>query len=328
MGKLTKNSPLEVTKDDNFHSQLSTIFHDTNEQTLERMTQILSILSKNDALSLFALAKDGIKSELDTPRKLHLTKKQYYSRLKQLVDLGLVNKNQNEYVLTVLGSMIFQKYISNLIKDVENSKQIEIVETLKSNPRFSNQDISNFLSKVGYQKPVEELSNFASESNTQMITKFDEMVSKVLQVIEFAQDEILMATRFSSELIINSILKKSNAGVKVRVLADTNLVEEYFEAEDKIGYKDSNSKEREQVVSDPYYPSKIQRNYIQIPYCVLIVDGKKVGMEMIDLNNPTKFSGAIFVEDVNLSSKMKELFENLWVKSSPKMPQAKKVSHR
>jgi predicted transcriptional regulator len=325
---LNKNSPLEVTENDSFHPQFLKTFPETNEQTIERMTQILSILSKNDALSLFVLAKNGIKSELDTPRKLSLTKKQYYSRLKQLVDLGLINKEQNEYVFTVLGSMIFQKYISNLIKDIENSKQIEIVETLKSNPRFSNQDISNFLSKVGYKEPVEEILDFASESNGQMITKFDEMVSKVLQVIEFAQYEILMATRFSSELIINSILKKSNAGIKVRVLADTNLVEEYFEAENKIGYKDSNTKEREKVVSDPYYPSKIQRNYIQIPYCILIVDDKKVGIEMVDVNNPTKFNGAIFVEDVNLSSKMKESFENLWVNSSPNMPQAKKVSQR
>lgn len=324
MGKLNKNSPIEGTSNMIQPLQISNVFPDTDEQTVERMTQILSILSKNDALSLFILAKDGIKSELDTPRKIHLTKKQYYSRLKQLVDLGLISKDQNEYVLTVLGSIIFQKYISNLIKDIENSKQIEIVETLKSNPRFSNQDISNFLSKVGYQEPVEGISKFAN-SNAQMISKFDEMVSKVLQIIEFAQDEILLATRFSSELIINSILKKSNAGIKVRVLADTNLVEEYFEAEDKVGYKDSNSKEREKVVSDPYYPSKIKRNYVQIPYCILVVDGKSVGIEMIDVNTPAKFNGAIFVEDVNLSNNMKEMFEDLWVKSSPNLPQTKKV---
>ncbi|MFQ5439874.1 MAG: hypothetical protein ACE5DL_00265 [Nitrosopumilaceae archaeon] len=323
---MNKNSPLEVTGKNFNLLQLGHILPETDEETIDRMIQILSILSKNDALSLFILAKEGIKSELDTPSKIGLTKKQYYSRLKQLVDLGLVNKNQNEYVLTVLGSMIFQKYISNLLKDIENSKQIEIVETLKNNPRFSNQDISNFLSKVGYQEPIDDISSLSSKSHAYMVTRFDEMVSKVLQITEFAQTEILLATRFSSELIINSILKKSNSGVKVKVLADINLVEEYFEAENKIGYKDANNKEREKVVSDPYYPSKIERNYVQIPFCILVVDGKNVGVEMIDVNNSSKFNGAIFVDDVNLSSKMKDLFENLWEKSIPNIPQTKTIS--
>lgn len=323
---MNKNSPLEVTGKNFNLLQLGHILPETDEETIDRMIQILSILSKNDALSLFILAKEGIKSELDTPSKIGLTKKQYYSRLKQLVDLGLVNKNQNEYVLTVLGSMIFQKYISNLLKDIENSKQIEIVETLKNNPRFSNQDISNFLSKVGYQEPIDDISSLSSKSHAYMVTRFDEMVSKVLQITEFAQTEILLATRFSSELIINSILKKSNSGVKVKVLADINLVEEYFEAENKIGYKDANNKEREKVVSDPYYPSKIERNYVQIPFCILVVDGKNVGIEMIDVNNSSKFNGAIFVDDVNLSSKMKDLFENLWEKSIPNIPQTKTIS--
>lgn len=323
---MNKNSLLKTTRKNISLSQLEHMLPETNEETLNRMMQILSVISKNDALSLLILAKEGIKSELDTPSKIGMTKKQYYSRLKQLVDLGLVVKNQNEYVLTVLGSMIFQKYISNLLKDIEDSKYIEIVEILKNNPRFSNHDISNFLSKVGYPGSIDEISNLSLKSHSSMIMRFDEMVSKVLQMTEFAQKEILLATRFSSELIINSILKKFSSGVKVKVLADINLVEEYFEAENKIGYKDSNNQEREKVVSDPYYPSKIERNYVQVPFCILVVDGKNVGIEMVDVNNPEKFNGALFVDDVYLSDKMKKLFENLWVKSSPNIPQTKTIS--
>ena len=321
-----EKSPLEETGKNFNLSHLADMLPETSVQTLDRMTQILSILSKNDALSIFILAKEGMKSELDTPTKIGLTKKQYYSRLKQLVDLGLVNKTQSEYVLTSFGSIIYQNYISNLLKDIENSKQIEIIETLRNNPRFDSQDISDFLSKVGYQETFDNSSNFPSKSQTVMITRFDEMVSKVLQMVEFAETEILLATRFSSELIINSILKKSNLGIKVKVLADVNLVEEYFEAENKIEYQDVNNKEREKVVSDPYYPSKIERNYVEVPFCILVVDGKHVGIEMVDVNDIKKFNAVIFVDDVNLSNNMKGLFDTLWIKSNPKLPQTKSIN--
>ena len=77
-----------------------------NSKILTQLTNVLSVLSKNDALTIFLMANEGIKSELDTPTKIGLTKKQYYTRLKQLVDLGLITKNNESYIQTAFGRVV------------------------------------------------------------------------------------------------------------------------------------------------------------------------------------------------------------------------------
>jgi len=173
-----------------------------------------------------------------------------------------------------------------------------------------------FMSKV---EPQVSSDLEASKKSFTVTSSYEDMVRKILEMVEFAQNEILLVTRFQNELIINSILKKASSGVNVKVLADTNLVENYFEKEMPVK-SDKNKKERENVVSNPYYPSKIDRRYVQVPFCVIIVDNKYVGLEIIDLSESKKFKMAIFGEDSNLLSSMIPLFDGLWQKSNVNPP--------
>lgn len=287
-----------------------------NSKILSQLTEVLSVLSKNDALTIFLMANEGIKSELDTPTKIGLTKKQYYTRLKQLVDLGLITKNNESYMQTAFGKVVYQKHIIGLTNNIRNSKYLQMVDVLKADPKFNDKDIMEFMSKV---EPQVSSDLETSRKSFTVVSSYEDMVRKILEMVEFAQNEILLVTRFQNELIINSILKKASSGVNVKVLADTNLVENYFEKEMHVK-SDKNKKERENVVSNPYYPSRIDRRYVQVPFCVMIVDNKHVGLEIIDLSESKKFKMAIFGEDSNLSSSMIPLFDSLWQKSSANHP--------
>lgn len=287
-----------------------------NSKILSQLTEVLSVLSKNDALTIFLMANEGIKSELDTPTKIGLTKKQYYTRLKQLVDLGLITKNNESYIQTAFGKVVYQKHIIGLTNNIKNSKYLQMVDVLKADPKFNDKDIMEFMSKV---EPQVSSDLETSRKSFTVTSSYEDMVRKILEMVEFAQNEILLVTRFQNELIINSILKKASSGVNVKVLADTNLVENYFEKEMPVK-SDKNKKERENVVSNPYYPSRIDRRYVQVPFCVIIVDNKHVGLEIIDLSESKKFKMAIFGEDSNLSSSMIPLFDGLWQKSNVNHP--------
>ncbi len=287
-----------------------------NSKILSQLTEVLSVLSKNDALTIFLMANEGIKSELDTPTKIGLTKKQYYTRLKQLVDLGLITKNNESYIQTAFGRVVYQKHIIGLTNNIKNSKYLQMVDVLKADPKFNDKDIMEFMSKV---EPQVSSDLESSRKSFTVVSSYEDMVRKILEMVEFAQNEILLVTRFQNELIINSILKKASSGINVRVLADTNLVENYFEKEMPVK-SDKNKKERENVVSNPYYPSRIDRRYVQVPFCVMIIDNKYVGLEIIDLSESKKFKMAIFGEDVNLSSSMMPLFNSLWQKSNVNHP--------
>ncbi len=287
-----------------------------NSKILAQLTEVLSVLSKNDALTIFLMANEGIKSELDTPTRIGLTKKQYYTRLKQLVDLGLITKNNESYIQTAFGKVVYQKHIIGLTNNIKNSKYLQMVDVLKADPKFNDKDIMEFMSKVEPQVSS-DLESYRKSFT--FVSSYEDMVRKILEMVEFAQNEILLVTRFQNELIINSILKKASAGINVRVLADTGMVGEYFAKEPGMK-SDKNKNEREKVISNPFYPSKIDRRYTHVPFCILVVDNKYVGLEIADITESKKFKMAIFAEDQILSGNMTATFNNLWQKATVNPP--------
>lgn len=293
---------------------------DTTVTDLQKISDVLSILSKPDALLLFIMSKDGLKSELETHSKIGLTKKQYYTRLKQLADIGLVTKNTATYTHTAFGSMVYQKHFLELVGNIKSLKHFEMIDVLKQSSNFKLEDISEFLSKISPNSNLHS-PNLESKNNSIVTKSYDDMVSKVLQIVEFAQKEIVLMGRFRNDHIINMLLKKANMGVSVKVLADTNTVKTFFENETDVLREDKNKKERITTVSNPFYPSKVDRRYVETPFSLLLVDGKIVGMEVVDTYNPQNFMMAIFMEDSSLCSSMRNTFDNLWKKASTNPPQ-------
>ena len=289
---------------------------DNNSKILAQLTEVLSVLSKNDALTIFFMANEGIKSELDTPIKIGLTKKQYYTRLKQLVDLGLIAKNNESYIQTAFGKVVYQKHIIGLTNNIKNSKYLQMVDVLKADPKFNDKDIMEFMSKVEPQISS-DLQN--APKKISVIASYEDMVRKALEIIEFAQNEICLVTRFQNDLIINAILKKASMGVSVRALADIDLVEQYFGNEKEIK-KDKNQNERVNVVSNPFYPSKIERRYVKVPFSIIVVDNKHIGFEITDISEPKKFKTSLYIEDENISPHFVAIFDDLWKKSSATPP--------
>ena len=117
-------------------------------KNLEKIMQILSLLSKGDAMTIFLASKNGLKSRQNTHIKIGLTKKQYYSRLKQLVNLNLIEKQSKSktktrsdtnqlYTTTLLGNLIYKKCVLELDHITKNSKKLEAIDILNQNSRFS-----------------------------------------------------------------------------------------------------------------------------------------------------------------------------------------------
>jgi hypothetical protein len=204
-----------------------------------------------------------------------------------------------------------------LLQHTNNSKNLEMVDLLKKSNKFNDDEITKFLQSVGIRNPTQSI-----DTKSLYTSNFEDMVSKVLEIIEFAKHDILLCTRFANDLIINSVLKKSTMGISVKVLADNSLTESYVKNEsDSILNKDKNSNERKNVIVNPYYPSKIERRYVNVPYSMLIVDSLHVGIELVDSYDDSKFKGVIFVTSKSLGVQLKQDFDSLWQKSSDMPPQ-------
>ena len=117
-------------------------------EIIRNACKLFSVLSKQEALHLFIRAKDGLYSNKDSPSLNNLTRKQYYTRLRNLVDVGLVKKDGDSYTHTTFGSLIYQKYLAIILHGVKNFKHIQMIDALKKTQTLSNDDVTNLMNVV------------------------------------------------------------------------------------------------------------------------------------------------------------------------------------
>jgi predicted transcriptional regulator len=77
-------------------------------------------LSNRDAYEIFCLTADGINASTNILREQSFSRKRYYTRLKGLVDLGLVHKEGGKYKHTALGSIVYEIQVNSLESALEH----------------------------------------------------------------------------------------------------------------------------------------------------------------------------------------------------------------
>src|SRR5690348_3280130 len=104
------------------------------------MTDTLRALSDDKSLALFNMV--GFTLPRDTGAvmtRLALTRKQFYSRMNQLIDVGLVTRKSGRYYLTSFGKVAYEshKLIGNAVENYWKLKAIDSIETLHSEDGLS-----------------------------------------------------------------------------------------------------------------------------------------------------------------------------------------------
>jgi hypothetical protein len=298
--------------------------------------KLFSTISKTDNYKLFLAAKDGVRINIATLASMKLSRKRYYKALKQLRGAGLVEKFEGVYSHTSFGRIIYQRNIMEVIEYRKYFEEMRVVDNIKgSNLKVAEDNLVSFFEKlIGVKNNIALLSDTATSATidtskkVEIVRTYEEMVSLILKCVDLCKDEILIATRVSPEVIINRILQKCKLGVHVRVLADTDLVKEYFKAHkiDMVGLNDQhkNAVERIKVIGNPWYPEKnVNRKICKIPFGMIIIDGKEVGIELIDQTDPRKFNMGVLLRNENASGVMKEYYEKLWNHASSDITKVK-----
>jgi hypothetical protein len=289
-----------------------------DHELVKNSTKLLSILSKKDNFTIFLFASRGLKADSSTLQKLGLTRKRYYTRLRQLMEAGLINKSDGSYFHTTLGRIIYQKYLIGLMQEIANTKQMKMIDTLKRTKQFSEDDIIRFVSKITDSTNITK--NMSSASKIEIAWTLEDMVSAIVERVEFCKNEILIATRSFNEIIINNILRKASSEImKVKVIADARLIKEYFQVEEHKTLDlndDKNSTERTNVVTNPWCQNNnnnnINRRIYRVPYSIIVLDGEEVGVELIDWNEPKKLHGIVFIKDENTCKIIRDFYLKLW----------------
>jgi predicted transcriptional regulator len=305
-------------------------------------------------------------------------------------------EDEFSYIHTTYGSIIYQTNILDMGKYTKYADKMHMTDAIKRAQKFSGviamfneQIINNIVDSGGASHSVVSAStssaiasdpssfsipdhkNIDDKSSTSIVNanaipkarivlSYDNIVQLLRERIEVCKNEILIATRTSPEIIINRILQKSKMGVKVRVVADTELVRQYFESQreftaandtnndddnnyinttnthdSKRKVKDNASKknnidddydyqhqqERRNIIANPYYPNtNIHRRISDLPFSMIILDGSEVGVELVNSNNSKEFFAGVWIKDEEFAMAMKSFYQTLWNKASENIP--------
>jgi hypothetical protein len=301
-----------------------------------------------------------------------------------------LKKNESSYIHTTYGSIVYQRHILEMGKYTKYSDKTEVKDTIRNAQKFSEgviamfneQIINNIVDSEGTSHSVisdtassaiassSSSSSISNHENTdgsidnttnaipkaRIVLSYDNIVQLLRDRIDLCKSEILIATRTSPEIIINRILQKSKMGVQVKVIADTELVRQYFESQKETAdndndnnnnnnnnnnnYDDDNNnfkvtntndskrkvsdnydyqhqQERRNIVANPYYPnSDIHRRISELPFSMIILDGSEVGLELVNSNNSKEFYAGVWIKDEEFAMAIKSFYQTLWEKAS------------
>jgi hypothetical protein len=281
-----------------------------NKQLFRQMSRIGSTFTNVDAIEIFVQVGRGMKGGQESLKELGMSKKRYYTRLRELVKCGLVEKESTRYRYTVLGSLVEQQFIG-LLQIVEREKELQMIEELRKSERFTEEEIGSFVRKIIFDSS--ERIGEGSWVIPHLVWSYEEMVKTIVERLSTVRSNIHLASRFTEDRIISAILPKAQAGATVKVLADSRLLKNYVNGTDgKLEMSDRHTSERMKVTVNPFYPYKVERKFCQLPFSFVLIDGRGVGVELIDAKHPDEFAGAMFFENETLFNYMKATFDALW----------------
>jgi hypothetical protein len=278
--------------------------------------QILAVLASVDVFKLFVYAERGFVLSLSLLENLRMSNKQYYKALHKLKMLGLLVKRDGLYYHTISGSILYKQVVQQIVQLSKHQRELKIMDLLKKTGQFSDDEIRKFIEQI-----IKENDFLPISVGANIINSYEDMVKTVRDRIELANNEILIATRVSFEEVIASLIDSIKLGVKVRILVDERLIEEYrrvyypqMQKNDSPPLIAKHAKERIEVIENPWYNSgvKVERRVGKVPYGLIILDRNEVGIELVDSYNPNKFSAGILVENSQIGDAMLKLYEELW----------------
>ena len=111
------------------------------------VSDTLNAISDDKSLVLFnTVALEAGNSDILKAR-LELTRKQYYSRMSDLIDTGLIIRKNGKYFLTSFGKVVYeaQMIIGKGIQNYWKLKAIDSIESSPDSPQLPSEEYNSLL---------------------------------------------------------------------------------------------------------------------------------------------------------------------------------------
>lgn len=268
--------------------------------------KIMEALSNEDSVNIFFYAENGIESSTTAIKALGLTQKRYYTRLKSLLEAGIIEKTDEGYQHTILGKLVYKLGLS-LLKIIEKKEQLEVLNAVQKSSSISPEDTSHIAKALSV-----ELSFLDVTGKVIMIDSYEGLVNELNRLIEGAKRTFYIASKYADANVVEVTMKAQKRGIKILILTE------------KLKLKNNISMIKyllspKLLMSFSKFMSDFTTILRQLPdliYSFSIIDGKIAVFE-IPHPNLDSFYLAFIIENEETSKKIEGIFLDMWENAEP-----------
>ena len=170
---------------------------------------VFNVLSDRYSSNIFRAVYSGLKLS-STNYIGGLSKKQYYTRLKNLALLGLIEKRDSFYRTTTFGSIVYNSQIKPMDRVVDSYWKLKSVDVLSRREDFPSKQkdaiVTEILKSTGNYKAI----TGKHLTSIEIVKNFDNLINKVLneptdRIISQCRDDRCVKSEASFETSSNVI---------------------------------------------------------------------------------------------------------------------------
>lgn len=264
-------------------------------------------MASEDAIKIFLAAKEGITKSTETIKELKLTQRIYYARLNELIDVGLVEKIDDVYQLTTLGTICYslgEAFNATL----NNRDQLDLANRLRKAKTISVEETQQILQAISSKGIIGSLGVSDVIHPIKMVDNYEDVVSELVLGIDGTTKSIYLASSYTDSKIMEAVLRAIKRNIRFSLLSGSGgddlskklqLVRMIFAPQIVKDFLDLVSRE------------EVRIKHADIPYSFCVLDEK---VAMIELPNPSSkiFYVGFIIKNELLCHKLIKTFEDLY----------------
>ena len=189
------------------------MINDTNLTSFLCSKALFTILSDKLCIGILEAASIGLRSNSNSNPTANQSRKQYYVRLKRLVNIGLVEKIGSVYTITTFGSLVYENHLKTMEKVISNYWQIKTIDVLRTRNDFPPDQKENIINEYVATTNLTGTINPTQLTSYNVVKRFEQLIPEVMKVIDNAENEIYFATRYYDPHVSNMMFNKLGKGV-------------------------------------------------------------------------------------------------------------------
>ena len=270
---------------------------------------VFAIIGDKQSVQILTAASTGLRSSSNGIG--NQTKKQYYVRLKRLVDMGFMEKHQSVYKLTTFGTIVYD-HLKTMERILPNYWQIKSIDVLKSRHDFPPEQKEKIMNEYIETSKLKDVINTTHLTSFSVVNKFDDLIVEVLKVLDNAEREVFFATRYYDPHVSSKIFEKFAKGVTIHIL-DGNPEQISVESRLAAIIRTPPNRETAEKVKKITKSSRFDLKRLpELPLSFMVVDGIQVIYDTMNFINPEQFTIAISkYDDTYTAKRFIEYFKTL-----------------